>query len=201
MNRRPFPCAVEVNHVDEVVAAGEVAVPKVAIRQKGYLELDCSGRAVGDRGAADPTVKGAAAGRAPARAHHLPGARRATASYRRHSAPRGPPTPAWPAPRRRAAAPCVCRWIHFTTRIPRASIRDGYSADGGSRQHGADDLTRAHESLMPQRSKQIRCIWLILIRLAAALPIKSIALLRSVISPVSRRGRSPPSLRASIQAS
>lgn len=47
MNRRPFPCSVEVNHVDEVVAAGEVAVPKVAIRQKGYLELDCSGRAVG----------------------------------------------------------------------------------------------------------------------------------------------------------
>ena len=29
----------------------------------GYVELDCSGRAVGDRGAADPAVEGAAAGR------------------------------------------------------------------------------------------------------------------------------------------
>jgi hypothetical protein len=29
----------------------------------GYVELDCSGRAVGDRGAADPSVEGAAAGR------------------------------------------------------------------------------------------------------------------------------------------
>ncbi|WP_332840708.1 integrase core domain-containing protein [Streptomyces malaysiensis] len=29
----------------------------------GYVELDCSGRLVGDRRAADPTVEGAAAGR------------------------------------------------------------------------------------------------------------------------------------------
>jgi hypothetical protein len=29
----------------------------------GYVELDCSGRAVGDRRAADPTVEGAATGR------------------------------------------------------------------------------------------------------------------------------------------
>ncbi|MFD5163480.1 helix-turn-helix domain-containing protein [Streptomyces hawaiiensis] len=29
----------------------------------GYVELDCSGRAVGDREAADPTIEGAAAGR------------------------------------------------------------------------------------------------------------------------------------------
>jgi hypothetical protein len=34
-----------------------------SVYRAGYVELDCSGRAVGDREAVDPTVEGAASGR------------------------------------------------------------------------------------------------------------------------------------------
>ncbi|MFD0655377.1 helix-turn-helix domain-containing protein [Streptomyces malaysiensis subsp. malaysiensis] len=40
-----------------------VVIARWAVYGAGYVELDCSGRLVGDRRAADPTVEGAAAGR------------------------------------------------------------------------------------------------------------------------------------------
>jgi hypothetical protein len=40
-----------------------VVIARWAVYGAGYVELDCSGRAVGDRRAADPTVEGAATGR------------------------------------------------------------------------------------------------------------------------------------------
>jgi energy-coupling factor transporter ATP-binding protein EcfA2 len=40
-----------------------VVITSWAVHGAGYVELDCSGRVVGDRGAADPTVEGASAGR------------------------------------------------------------------------------------------------------------------------------------------
>jgi hypothetical protein len=40
-----------------------VVVGRWSSHGEGYVELDCAGRAVGDREAADPAVEGAAAGR------------------------------------------------------------------------------------------------------------------------------------------
>ena len=40
-----------------------VVIARWTVYGAGYVELDCSGRAVGDRRAADPTVEGAATGR------------------------------------------------------------------------------------------------------------------------------------------
>jgi hypothetical protein len=40
-----------------------VVIARWVVHGAGYVELDCSGRAVGDRRTADPTVQGPAAGR------------------------------------------------------------------------------------------------------------------------------------------
>jgi hypothetical protein len=60
----PGPFVLQCKHTKTV---SYVVIARWAVYGAGYVELDCSGRAVGDREAVDPAVEGAATGRRNAR--------------------------------------------------------------------------------------------------------------------------------------
>jgi hypothetical protein len=63
MGRRIAPTASIAPKETTPYTVSYVVVGRWSSHGEGYVELDCAGRAVGDREAADPAVEGAAAGR------------------------------------------------------------------------------------------------------------------------------------------